>query len=88
MKRLRWNFVVLTEGRVFLFGNCDLAEKFARRARRLPSQQGKEVNGPIAAHIFTGRKVTNPASLRKARDDRFAAEMNAKYKNVPPFCSW
>jgi hypothetical protein len=52
MKRV---YVVITEPKVIVFGNLDLAEKFVRRAKRLPSLRDTKIE-LINCEIFKGKR--------------------------------
>lgn len=59
-------YIVLTQHRVFAFGSAEMAERFARRANRLPSMRGQTIER-LSAPLHTGRRVPIRERLR-ARD--------------------
>lgn len=48
-------YVVLTDARVFTFGNHDMASKFMRRAKRCPSMKDQKIE-LVNTVMFAGRR--------------------------------
>lgn len=84
MKTKRSVTVVITPGRIFTFGNLDLAHKFARRARKCPSMQGQMVE-VVYTTMFAGRK-RNPATIRMERQEALERALHATCESKV-FCS-
>lgn len=55
-------YVVITEGRVFTFGSWKTAQTFFRRARRLPSMQGRTLEFVSTRLVIGSRRFAAPVS--------------------------